>query len=75
MVRWRYTVAGRELLACQKCRALIEADDRQGLLERVLQKPLARSVSQSFSARHERTARELHETFWEAQPGAPFPFP
>ena len=73
MVRWRYTAGDRDWLACEKCRAVIEAHDRQGLLERVLLKPLPQTVSERYAPRHEQKARELHEQFWETREGPPRP--
>jgi hypothetical protein len=74
MVRWLYKAAGREWFACQRCHDVIEADDRQGLFERVLLKPLPQTVSERYAPRYEQKARELHETFWAVRAGPPEPW-
>jgi hypothetical protein len=43
------------------------------LLERVLLKPLPQTVPERYASRHDQTARELHEQFWETRSGPPRP--
>jgi hypothetical protein len=68
MVKWRYS-AGRDWLACEKCHTAIEADDRETLLARVLQKPLPATLSDRYAPRFLENARRLHDQFWEARSG------
>lgn len=74
MVRWRYSSGDRSWRACDKCRDSVDAEDHDGLVRRALQKPLPRSVPQSFAARHEDGARRIVEEFWTLETGPPAPF-
>jgi hypothetical protein len=70
MARWRYPARERHWTACEKCRAAIEADDREALLERSLLMPVPRTVPDRYAARFREQARELHEEFWLSRAGA-----
>jgi hypothetical protein len=67
--RWRYPAASRHWLACEKCHAAIQADDREALLDRVMLAPVPRSLSDRYAPRFRDQARELHEQFWSMRPG------
>jgi hypothetical protein len=68
MVRWVYP-AEREWRACERCHAVIEADDRKTLLERVMLQPIPRTLDDRHADRLRDRARELHERFWETRSG------
>jgi hypothetical protein len=70
MARWRYPARDRDWAACEKCRAAIESDDRQTLLERALLMPVPRTVPDRYAPRFREQARELHEDFWVSRAGA-----
>jgi hypothetical protein len=70
MARWRYPARERGWAACEKCRAAIEADDREALLERALLMPVPRTVPDRYAPRFREQARELHEEFWTSRAGA-----
>ena len=67
--RWRYPAGSRDWLACDKCHAAIQADDREALLGRVMLTPVPRTVSDRYAPRFQKQARELHEQFWSTLPG------
>jgi anti-anti-sigma factor len=67
--RWRYPAASRDWLACDKCHAAIQADDREALLGRVMSAPIPRSLSDRYAPRFRNQARDLHEQFWSTRPG------
>jgi hypothetical protein len=67
--RWRYPTDDQGWLACDKCRAAIEADDREALLERVMLAPTPRSVSDRLASPFRVRARQLHEDFWSLRRG------
>ncbi len=69
MVNWRYPAQGRDWLACPKCRAAIEADDRKRLLERVEMKPIPQALDDRFADKFRERAKRLHEDFWETRSG------
>jgi hypothetical protein len=68
-VRWRYPAASRDWLACDKCHAAIQADDREVLLDRVMLAPVPRSLPDRYAPRFRAQARELHQQFWSTRPG------
>jgi hypothetical protein len=68
-VKWRYPVADREWLACDRCHEAIARDDREALLERVLFAPLPRTLPDRYESRFREQARELHEEFWLTRDG------
>ncbi len=70
MARWRYPARERGWAACGKCRAAIESDDREALLERALLMPVPRTVPDRYAPRFREQARELHEEFWTSRAGA-----
>jgi hypothetical protein len=72
MVRWRYP-ADREWLACEKCHAAIQGDEREGLLARVIQKPVPRTLPDRYAPHFRQRARELHESFWATRSGPAHP--
>jgi anti-anti-sigma factor len=69
--RWRYPGASRGWLACDRCHAAIQAEDRETLLGRVMLAPIPRSLSDRYAPRFRSQARErgLHEQFWSARSG------
>lgn len=69
--RWRYPSTSRDWLACDKCHAAIQADDREALLGRVMLAPVPRTLPDRYAPRFRARARELHEQFWLARPGPP----
>jgi hypothetical protein len=73
MAKWRYPARERDWRACEKCRAAIEADDRKALLERVLLRPVPRTVPDRHADRFREQATRLHEEFWLTREGNPEP--
>lgn len=74
--RWRYPlIAGerRERLACQRCYAAIEGDDREQLLGRVMGAPVPRTVPDRYAPVWRERARGLAVEFWDARGGAAAP--
>ncbi len=69
MVKWRYPAGSRDWLACPKCRAAIEADDRKLLLERVAMQPIPTTLPDKLAGRFRERAKRLHEDFWETRSG------
>jgi hypothetical protein len=67
--RWRYRAGSSDWLACDKCHAAIEADDREALLDRVMLAPVPRTLPDRYAPRFRAQARELHERFWAAKRG------
>jgi hypothetical protein len=67
--RWSYPVEGGTRNACDDCRGVIEADDREALLNRALLIPIPRTVSDRYAPRFRETARKLHESFWQQRRG------
>ena len=72
MVRWTYP-ADRDWLACDKCHAAIEAEDREALLDRASLIPVPRTVSDRYAPQFLERARRLHFEFWETRSGPPRP--
>jgi hypothetical protein len=68
MVRWTHP-AERDGLACEKCHAAIEADDREALLARVSLMPVPATLSERYAPRFLENARRRHEEFWETRSG------
>jgi anti-anti-sigma factor len=66
--RWRYPGASRGWLACDRCHAAIQAEDREALLGRVVLALVPRSLSDRYAPRRNQ-ARELHEQFWSTRSG------
>jgi hypothetical protein len=66
MVRWVYP-AERDWLACDRCHAAIQADDRQALLERVMLQPIPRTLSDRHANRFRARAKQLHDEFWQSR--------
>jgi hypothetical protein len=71
--RWSYPVIHGSRRACDDCRDIIEADDRQALLERALLIPLPRTVPDRYAPRFREQAKRLHLDFWEQRDGEPHP--
>jgi anti-anti-sigma factor len=67
-VRWRHPAASRGWLACDRCHAAIQAEDREALLGRVVLALVPRSLSDRYAPRRNQ-ARELHEQFWSTRSG------
>jgi hypothetical protein len=67
-VRWVHP-AEREWLACERCHAAIEADDREAPLDRASLIPVPRTVSDRYAPRFLERARQLHFEFWETRSG------
>jgi hypothetical protein len=61
--------AERDWLACAKCHAAIEADDREALLDRASLIPVPRTVPERFAPKFLERARRLHLEFWETRSG------
>jgi hypothetical protein len=72
MVKWRYP-AERDWLACEKCRAAIQRDDREALLGRVMQQPVPGTLPDRYAPQFREQARKLHEEFWATRSGPPRP--
>jgi hypothetical protein len=68
--RWSFPARDRRWAACEKCRAAVEADDREALLERSLLMPVPRTVPDRYAPRFREQARALHEEFWTSRAGA-----
>jgi hypothetical protein len=68
MVKWRYP-AERDWLACPKCHAAIEADDREALLDRASLIPVPRTLPDRYAPNILERARRLHIEFWETRAG------
>jgi hypothetical protein len=68
MVKWVYP-AERDWPACNKCYAAIEADDREGLLDRASQIPVPRTLPERYAGKFRERARRLHVEFWETRSG------
>jgi hypothetical protein len=71
-VKWVYP-AQRDWLACSKCHAAIQADDRAALLDRVALIPVPQTVPERYARQYLDRARRLHEEFWETRAGPPRP--
>jgi hypothetical protein len=71
--RWSYPVRDGSRSACDECREAIEADDREGLLDRALLIPVPRTVADRYAPRFRREARRLHVEFWELRQGSATP--
>ena len=56
-------------MACDKCHAAIQADDREALLGRVMLAPVPRTLSDRYAPQFRERARELHEQFWSMERG------
>jgi hypothetical protein len=67
--QWRYRAGSKDWLACEKCHAAIQADDREALLDRVMLAPVPRTLPDRYAPRFRAQARQLHERFWSAKPG------
>jgi len=67
--RWRYPADSQDWLACDKCHAAIQADDREALLGRVTLAPVPRTLSDRYAPHFRVQARKLHERFWSPNPG------
>ena len=72
IVQWVYP-AERDWLACDKCHRAIEADDREGLLDRASQIPVPRTLPDRYAGKFLERARRLHHEFWETRSGPPSP--
>lgn len=68
MVKWCYP-ADRDWLACEKCHGAIQRDDREGLLSRVMQRPIPRTLPDRYAPQFRQQARKLHEEFWTNRSG------
>jgi hypothetical protein len=68
MVKW-VQPAERDWVACEKCHAAIEADDREALLDRASLIPVPRTVPERYSDKFLDRARRLHVEFWETRSG------
>jgi hypothetical protein len=66
---WTPTSCSRDWLACGKCHVVIQADDREALLGRVMLAPVPGFLSDRYAPRFRNQARDLHEQFWSARPG------
>jgi hypothetical protein len=55
----------------RRCNALIQADDREALLDRVSQIPVPRTVPERYADKFMQRARRLHYEFWETRSGPP----
>jgi hypothetical protein len=74
MARWSYPLRnGERRLACDRCRAPIEREDREELLGRVLLAPVPRTVRERYTERFRAEAKRLHHEFWELRAGGPRP--
>jgi hypothetical protein len=62
--RWRYRTADRDWRVCERCHDAIQRDDREALLDRVVQAPVPRTVPDRYAPRFRQQARRLHEEFW-----------
>jgi hypothetical protein len=71
--RWSYPIEGGTRRACDDCRAAIEAEDREALLNRALLIPLPRTVPDRYAPRFRETAKRLHLEFWELRDGRATP--
>ncbi len=71
--RWSYPVQGARRLACEECRAAIEADDREALLDRALLIPVPRTLPDRYAPRFRAEAQRLHSEFWERRRGSARP--
>jgi hypothetical protein len=68
--RWTYPIEGdQERMACDACREVIEADDREALLERALLIPVPRTVPDRYAPRFRSSAKRLHLDFWQRRAG------
>jgi hypothetical protein len=72
IVKWIYP-AERDWLACEKCYGLIEADNREALLDRASQIPVPRTLPERYTDKFLERARRLHLEFWETRSGPPRP--
>jgi hypothetical protein len=70
IVKWVHP-AGRDWLACNKCHAAIQADDREALLDRASLFPVPRTLPERYSDKFLERARRLHVEFWETRSGPP----
>jgi hypothetical protein len=61
-VRWIHP-AECDWLACDKCHAAIQADDRQALLDRASQIPVLRTVPDRYAGKFLERAPRLHVDF------------
>ena len=67
--RWRYRLAAGERgerLACERCHAAIQADDRELLLGRVMGAPVPRTLDERYAPVWRDRARKLAVEFWDA---------
>jgi hypothetical protein len=55
---WRYRTGSKDWLACDKCHAAIQADDREALLDRVMLAPVPRTLPDRYAPRFRAQARE-----------------
>jgi hypothetical protein len=72
MVKWR-NLGERDWVACEKCHAAIQADDREALLDRASLIPVPRTVPDRYAPQFLERARRLHVAFWETRAGRPSP--
>jgi hypothetical protein len=59
MVKWVHP-ADRDWLACEKCHSLIQADDREALLDRANQIPVPRTLPERYAGKLLERAGRLH---------------
>ena len=74
MVKWRHRAAERDWLACAKCHAAIEADDREALLDRANLIPVPRTLPDRYAPKFLERARRLHHECWQTRSGPGHPF-
>ena len=72
VVKWRYP-AERDWLACERCHAAIQADDREALLDRASLIPVPRTLPDRYAPKILERAKQLHHEFWETRTGPPEP--
>jgi hypothetical protein len=68
VVKWIHPAA-RDWLACPKCHAAIEAEDREALLDRANLIPVPRTLPDRYAPRVLERARHLHHEFWQSRSG------
>jgi hypothetical protein len=67
--RWTYPIREGTRNACDDCRQAIEAEDREGLLNRGLLIPVPRTLPDRYAPRFREQAKRLHVEFWEQRNG------
>jgi hypothetical protein len=71
IVKWIYPTTQGDWESCDKCHAVIEADDREALLDRASQIPVPRTLSERYADKFLERARRLHVEFWGTRSGPP----